>query len=1088
MQTFFIWCISLILFRMCNRLSSCLSSTSLAGCYLFCKGQYRRSLFLGVVFFFWTLYCLLNILCPVLTTHQLESSPSRSSQTWIPPPSVCQCLNGNYSLLFPSLCSCKPSKQKITRFRLAILLLLLLAGDIESNPGPVVISSDLTFSCLNVRSASSITNSLDKPCLLQEFISDYSIDLFALTETWFQPNTPANILNSITPPNYSIIHAPRKHGKGGGIAVVHRNHLKITTLSLPTFSSFESLYLTLSVSSFTCKLLFIYRPPHTSVASFLDEFSTLLSDLITSPSEVLIAGDFNIHVDDPSASYSSPFLTLLESFGLHQHIKSPTHECNHTLDLLITRSESKLVSQHYIIDPILSDHYAIFAKLSIKTTPFSQHCIKTFRSLHKIDVAKFSKDLFLSPLHTSAPENLSDYFELFKSTLSSLLDMHAPLKSVKCSSKIRKPFITPEILKEKSSRSRLEKIYRRTKSSSDLEKFKAQSRRVAKMVTEAKRKHFTNLISNSSSNPRKLWSSLNSLLSRSPVSRSLPYSSSSSSLASSFMQFFSDKILKLKSNIISDSISPHCDPISLPPALSQFSPATEAEVRSAILHSSDSTCALDIIPTKLLKSCLDALLLPITNLINLSLKESTIHPDFKHALITPLLKKDSLPKDDLSSYRPISNLNFISKILERIILNRLLGHLSQFPSFPSCQSAYRKFHSVESALLKIQNDLLIAIDRKQISALVLLDMSAAFDTVDHRILLDRLTRNFGINDSALNLLSSYLLDRTQSVVVDTFSSPPALCNSGVPQGSVLGPLLFTLYTAPLSDIISSSSIAHHMFADDTQLYISFSANDSAGPLSVLSQTLDSVHRWLSRNRLSLNPSKTEFLLIGNNQQREKLTFNSFNFSGSSIPFSTSARNLGVLFDSALSFENQISSVCKSSYFQIRQIRQIRSSLDLNSAVLLANSLVTSRLDFCNSLYCGLPACSIKRLQLVQNSLARAVVPSVRKYDHISSVLRQLHWLPVERRITFKLATVTYKVLHNKSPSYLSDLLIPYKSSRNLRSNSQNLLSVPRINSAMGRRSFSYMAPHLWNSLPLELKTSPSLISFRSSLKTYLFPP
>ena len=975
----------------------------------------------------------------------------------------------------------------MTRSRLAILLLLLLSGDIESNPGPVFISSDLTFSCLNVRSALSVTNCLDKPCLLSEFISDYSIDLFALTETWFQPDTPPNVLNSVLPQNYSMVHAPRSIGRGGGIALIHRSQLKVSKISLPAFKSFESLCVTLSLTNFSCKLLIIYRPPQTSVASFLDEFSTLLSDIVPSSSELLIAGDFNIHVDDLSAAYSSSFLSLLDSFDLNQHIKSPTHECNHTLDLLITRSNSKLISHHRIVDPILSDHYAILATLSIKSPPRKQHCKKTVRPLRSIDIAKFSADVLASPLYSSHALNLSDYLGLFKSTISSLLDKHAPLKTINCPLNVRKPFVTPEILKAKSVRSRLEKIYRRSKSSSDRDKFKSQSRLVAK-ITEAKKNYYKELISKSTSNPRKLWSCLNSLLHRSSSSSAVPLSSSPSSLASSFLQFFSDKIIKLQASIISDGTSPHCDPFSPPPILSHFPLASEAEVRSAILHSSDSTCSLDFIPTKLLKSCLDAFILPITKLINLSILESTVHSEFKHALVTPLLKKHSLPKDDLSSYRPISNLHFISKVLERIIHTRLLCHLSQFPAFPAHQSAYRKFHSVETALLKIQNDLLLSIDKKRISALVLLDMSAAFDNVDHQILLSRLSINFGIRDSALNFLSSYLSNRTQAVVIDSSISSPAFCSSGVPQGSVLGPLLFTLYTAPLSDILSSSPVAHHMFADDTQIYISFSASDSAGPLSVLSQTLDTVHKWLSRNRLSLNPSKTEFMIIGTRQQHEKLNLNSFTFSGHSIPFASSVRNLGVIIDPNLTLENQISAVCKSSYHLIRQIRQVRSSIDLNSAILLANSLVSNRLDFCNSLYYGLPATSIKRLQLVQNSLARAVVPSIRKYDHISAVLKQLHWLPVEQRITFKLATLTYKVLQNKSPAYLSDLLTPYRPARHLRSTSQHLLSVPRINSAIGRRSFTYAAPVVWNSLPVDLKTSSSLSLFRSSLKTYLFPP
>ena len=245
------------------------------------------------------------------------------------------------------------------------------------------------------------------------------------------------------------------------------------------------------------------------------------------------------------------------------------------------------------------------------------------------------------------------------------------------------------------------------------------------------------------------------------------------------------------------------------------------------------------------------------------------------------------------------------------------------------------------------------------SALVLLDLSAAFDTVDHKILLTRLSTFFGIKGSALDLLSSYLQDRTQAVVIDSYPSPTAPLTTGVPQGSVLGLLLFTLYTTPLAALLQSSGLLHHMYADDTQLYISFSAKDSISALAHLTTTLESVHAWLTRNRLALNPSKTEFLLIGLNRQREKVNFNSFSFAGSTVSATSSARNLGVIFDSELSFDSHISSVTRSCYHIIRQLRQIRPLLDHNTAVSLANSLVSSRLDFCNSLFYGLPDTSMR---------------------------------------------------------------------------------------------------------------------------------
>ena len=299
--------------------------------------------------------------------------------------------------------------------------------------------------------------------------------------------------------------------------------------------------------------------------------------------------------------------------------------------------------------------------------------------------------------------------------------------------------------------------------------------------------------------------------------------------------------------------------------------------------------------------------------------------------------------------------------------------------------------------------------------------------------------------------------------------------------------LFSLYTTPISDILSHSSINFHLYADDTQLYLSFSSSDSTQCLASLSTMLDRLFLWYCENKLSINPDKTEFLLIGTPQQRLKLLDSSIIFRGNTITQSESARNLGVVLDSNLNFDCHISSICRSSFFFVRQLRQLRSSLDFDSAVILANSIVHSKLDYCNALFSGLPQSSISRLQRIQNSLARIVCNSTRFSASTTSLLQRLHWLPITQRIKYKTAVLTFKALHSGKPSYLSDLLIPYCPSRNLRSSSSNLLVIPDIRSSIGRRSFSFHAPSLWNSLPDSLRTTTTLSTFCKGLKTHLFP-
>lgn len=1057
------------------------------------------------------LFLFLYFVCPLLPPKQQSSQLELSSQSAVIishpsgcPPPHCQLTRPSASIhpvldgLYPAFLAFLPSQRRslVLLHRpsyfnchtasFLVYFTLLLCGDIQLNPGPDT-STSISYACLNVRSASSITDDLNKPAVLHEFISDNSLELLSLTETWLSPDTPPSTLNGLTPPHFSIIHKPRPAGRGGGLALIYRSYLKLSEITFPSYTSFEALGVQFTVASKHFTLLTIYRPPSSSPATFLDELSVLLADFCSRPNELLISGDFNIHVDDLSAPYTNSFLDLLDSLGLQQHVNFPTHNSGHSLDLLVSRTTSNVIHNVTRTFPALSDHFAILASLAVPAKDIPVRTTKTIRPLRSINSQQFSNDILSSSLYTSPATNLSDYATQFTTVLTNLLDKHAPAKTISCSSRPHQPFITPEIRAAKSKRSQLERIYRKAKTDTNLTNFKNQATILSKLISKSKSEYFRQLISSTVRQPRKLWSTLNTLLSRTSDPK-LPSTIPFSDLPSTFLNFFQDKITKLRSGITSTISSPHIPSPLSPPPLINFTPATPDEVRMIILSSNDSTCSLDILPTRLLKSCLDSLLHPITTLINLSLSESTFPASYRHAQVTPLLKKFSLPKDDLSSYRPISNLNFISKILERIVSNRLVAHLNSFPSISPFQSAYRKFHSTETALLRIQNDLLLAMENKRVSALVLLDLSSAFDTVDHKLLLSRLSLNFGISGPALSFLTSYLSDRSQAVHICSNASSSSPVHSGVPQGSVLGPLLFSLYTTPLSYVLQGSAIPFHFYADDTQLYISFSASDSLTSLAHLSKTLDSVHQWLSANHLSLNPSKTEYLLVGTTQQRAKVTADSLSFSGNVIHPSTSVRNLGVIFDPELSLTNHISAVCKSSYYAIRQLRQVRSSLDHNSAVLLANSLVSTKLDYCNSLYYGLPQTSLRRLQLVQNTLARAVVPFVKRSDHISPVLHRLHWLPINQRIHYKICSLTYKTLQDRSPSYLFELLTPHVPSRSLRSSNQHLLSTPLLRSSAGRRSFSFAAPTLWNSLPLDVRLSTSLSSFRSRLKTFLYPP
>ena len=264
-------------------------------------------------------------------------------------------------------------------------------------------------------------------------------------------------------------------------------------------------------------------------------------------------------------------------------------------------------------------------------------------------------------------------------------------------------------------------------------------------------------------------------------------------LANKFGEFFVKKIELIKDSISNIQVDPPCsDTVAPAVKLDSFSPLSVEDVCNIIIKSSNASCTLDPIPTWLVKSCLDVLAPSITHMVNLSIRHAYVPDDWKSAIVKPLLKKSGLELT-YKNFRPVSNLPFISKIVEKAVLSQLFKHCEGNAPLPNLQSGFRRFHSTETALLKVESDILMSMDRQEITLLVLLDLSAAFDTIDHWILLNVLGNDFGIIGSAHKWFASYLTGRKQRVLINDHTSDDFHLSCGVPQGSCMGPILFYLY-------------------------------------------------------------------------------------------------------------------------------------------------------------------------------------------------------------------------------------------------------------------------------------------------------
>ena len=410
--------------------------------------------------------------------------------------------------------------------------------------------------------------------------------------------------------------------------------------------------------------------------------------------------------------------------------------------------------------------------------------------------------------------------------------------------------------------------------------------------------------------------------------------------------------------------------------------------------------------------------------MNLSLEKGSFPSEFKKSIVRPLIRKETLDPDELSNYRPISNLSFLSKTLERIVASQIDEYLRDNGLYARMQSAYRKYHSTETALIRVVNDIQRAIDDQCESVLVLLDLSAAFDTIDHEILLERLRFRYGFSNLVLQWFTSYLIDRPQRIVLDKFSSQPRRLSCGVPQGSVLGPVLFSLYISLLEDVIMAHGLNAMMYADDSQFYIIMRQSHRATALEDLTLCIQDIMSWNVSNMLKCNPKdrkETEIIHFS-------LRFSpanpipSIKVGDCSITPSNEVKDLGVTLDRHLTLKTHINNICRSASRSIHQIGKIRNFLSRFATERLIHAFVSSKLDYCNSILLGLLSYELEKLQRLQNTAARLTVRA-KKSAHITPVLKSLHWLPVKERIIFKILLVTYKILHGFAPAYLNELLL-----------------------------------------------------------------
>jgi hypothetical protein len=999
------------------------------------------------------------------------------------------------SSLAPALLSAKSRKHNFNVSQKKVFSNSLIRDDKNSHP----INISVKCALANVRSMNNKAN------IIADFILQHNLDIMFITESWMRDTDEDNfIFHKACPPSYKYFNIPRLGKKGGGIAIICNDKVKISALSTiatSSFSTFEhALFSFSSTKTIVCCL--IYRPPGTSISHFMSELSDLCSTLIAFD-EIILLGDFNVsHLfQQHNTGNNNELSDVIDTFSLVQHVNAPTHSCGGVLDLIFTRRNSSTVRLTDIVEG-LSDHQAILFDLFMHLPSIQRHNAPTFitrRLYGRLDISAFECDIscaFHDILNntTSAVEVSATCNELvlaYDNTVKVILDLHAPNKVIKSRAQKSLPWFNSNLLVYRRAVRKAERLWRQSKLEVHRSIYVSTKSAYHNALNEAASTYLTTSLEKAAHNTKKMWSVLNSALGRISCTI-LPEHDDLKSLADEFNRIFLEKPAKIHYTISQSSSSPTAvvlrqpneDITSSPSSrhqLANFNSISMRHIKHLLCTSPSKSSVLDPLPAWLLRRCSDVFIPLLTTIVNSAIQHG-MPPHYKTSCVTPLIKKKKGDRNDFTNYRPVSNLPYVSKLVERAIAKQITDHLSTGNYFDPHQYAYRRHHSCESALLHVLNIVYSSIDDKKVVLLVLLDLSSAFDTIDHSVLSSRLIE-CGIVQDAHKWIMGYLSDRHQFInCKGTFSSTMPV-RYGVPQGSVLGPLIFNIYLTGLRDIVLSHEIDYVCYADDLQLIMKSSVADLTVSLAKLETCIADIKQWYAASFLALNDAKTEFLILGSPAMIKKLPEVSIRVGSFTIKPSSSVRDLGVLLDPSLSFHGHIKSVCSRSFSSLRIIAKIKRMTTQHHRHLLIHALVLSHIDYCSALFLNIPHISAIKIQRVINAAFRFLF-NIKKSSSCRQPLKEKGWLPFQQRCLLRVASITNIALNTGSPIHLKNLLQLQLDSR-LRSCSQGLLSLSRSRTMLGGRSFQCCAPGVWNNIPLAVRNSISFRTFQVKLKEFL---
>ena len=950
-------------------------------------------------------------------------------------------------------------------------------------------SANTEFSILHLNIRSILSKYDDFKTYIRSLEHEFSI--IGLTETWLNSSNA----NDFPLPNYHNTGMVRKNKQGGGVSLyINKSYQFRERFDLATNENdvIESQVIELTAKPKNILIGIIYRPPNGKVEEFKECLSGLLQTLDLENKKCFLMGDFNLDLLKIEENrHIKDFTNIMFSSAFYPLISRPTRISNTSATLIDNIFVNKIEESYKcgILFTDLSDHLPVFLTTSnsLRLKRCNAVTIKQ-RLINEKTINRLCQDLEHQDWNeVYSFDDVQNAYDHFYTILYRLFDKNIPLVKPRSNLHDRGQkalWITKGILKSRKTKNILYKKFKKPiKENESI--YKAYRNKFNKVKNAAKKCYYNKEFNEHKGNLRYQWKLINEVINKNQLKPELQdcfvqnetLISDPTEISNKFNEYFVNVGPNLASKIAGTNVN-----------LSTFlgkrlvnsiflDAVTENEVEFEIRQlSGNKSCGHDEIPPKLVKKIAKHIIRPLTYIYNQSFLTGIIPNDLKIAIVTPVFKANN--KEEFSNYRPISVLPCFSKILEKLMYKRLLNYLEKenilFPS----QYGFRKKHSTNLAAIELMTKISQAIDNNEYTAGVFLDLAKAFDTVNHEILLRKLD-HYGIRGIVHDWFKNYLINRQQIVKYKLVKSDSMTIKCGVPQGSVLGPLLFLIY---MNDISKCSKILSFiLFADDTNLFYSHKNTDVL--VKTMNQELRKITSWLSANKLSLNVKKTHFMIFKTKRKKLNQTL-SIEINNQKIHKVKCTKFLGLYIDDELSWKYHIDQITTKISKMTGIMARARHYLSTQTLKTIYNTMVYPYLTYCSVIWSSTYPTRLKSLFTIQKKLVR-IMTFARFREESKPLFLALDILNIYELNLYLIALFMYSYFNNNLPEYFINYFRLNENihSHDTRSASNIFIEYRRTN--YGKFSLKYRGAQIWNNLPNTLKISKTYRSFKKSAKVYV---